>query len=475
MESTILRQNDAMAKLVPNFAKIMEDEAAKQNIRFQNVSKETSVAGAVSTGVLSIDLMMGGGHSPGTVSYLYGPTGSCKSTILYQTFRESMVKDLTVCFYDYESSTDPKYLEKMEFQLSDVIGFRNKKGTWDKIPKFWLTSGSTLEGAFKHMYLVMKALPNKLMLDDKDGGKPRWFLIQPDVTVRTNNWADLNKALKDKKAFEVEDGSPQLVFAIDSLAAMIPQAQEQDLERNDMAALARGLHRGFRWVKSQLGEKNCNLLVTNHVTVNPMAMFKDPETEPGGRAVEFYPDLKMRMEVKKTKKATVEEPHVKAGLDRYFMGTAFLKKNKKGPSYRSMDFRNWSDEAGNPGRGICPVFDLFQFLTSTNQVAFEGKGHKEFKVTTKGFEGDLHTWDTFKKFTLLDPAGKRLVDLCREQIKTGTAQEAYYDFLKDVSVTDKKKKLSMVSGSDKDVETEAAQEGFDNFADDEIDTSSISL
>ena len=79
------------------------------------------------------------------------------------------------------------------------------------------------------------------------------------------------------------------------------------------------------------------------------------------------------------------------------------------------------------------------------------------------------------KRQLLDPAGKRLVDLCREQIKTGTAQEAYYDFLKDVSVTDKKKKLSMVSGSDKDVETEAAQEGFDNFADDEIDTSSISL
>jgi RecA/RadA recombinase len=220
-----------------------------------------------------------------------------------------------------------------------------------------------------------------------------------------------------------------MLFITDSLKAMLPEARDEEPEKEPVAIQARCFAAHFPLVKSYIGRKNCAWLVTNHLTINPMAMFQNPESEPGGSSVQFYPDFKLRIEAKRSQSKMITEKTVDGhGEDRYFIGTAKIQKNKFGPSFRNMEYRLWLDSAGTPGMGIDPVYDTFMFLKHCGLM--QEKMGNTMHISLSGFEGDI-TWQKFKAMILSDEQGTKLRNAGFELIRQGKAQELYYEYLKN--------------------------------------------
>ncbi len=424
----VLDQFDAMQQLL-DINKLLDDKANAQGIIFTTMDASLRVSGGLSTGSYSLDLITGGGYAPGRFSYLYGDTGSGKSTTCYHGMLSAIEKNILVSVHDHESSMDPTYLKKIGIDLDDVnvCGRRNKKGVWEVTPKLRYSLGTTAEATFKFMNQVMRSLPDKIQLVEQKTGEHHYFLIAPDYAY-TRTWASINKGLKDQKIVEVADFSPQMVFVTDSLKAMLPDAKDLDIDNNPIALLARAFSEVFPLVKSLLGRKNCIYLATNHLTINPMARFGSPETEPGGKAVQFYPDLKIKMHVNRAQSKIIEEQHVSGdGMDRYILGKATVLKNKSGPCFRTAEFRLWLDEQGNPGRGIDPVWDIFTFLTMCGLIDRPSK--TTYGIKLPGLETTSYSWQSFKEMVLLRDEGQALRGTIEEMLLDGSALDFYYQTL----------------------------------------------
>ena len=357
----VYNQFEAMSKIVA-LQKVMDKAAQDQGMYFTAMSGEVMRRGSISTGSLALDLVMGGGHQPGRFTYFYGPTGSGKSTILYQSILDPLDRNLPVNFLDYEASTDPEYLEKLGIDLA-VLGQRNKKGEWIVEPRLRYTQPNTVEEGFGYLRNLLIALPDKIMMMDDE--EPRFFVVATDYQYQLT-WRSINEGLKKKKVYEVEDGSPQLVVMLDSFNAATPKAADVRYgEGQDVGLLAKALSQGLQLTKSLLGKKMVNLIGVNALKINPMARMQNPETEPGGTAMQLYPDVKIKVVTSRSQSSVVEEAHLSGtGIDRYLTGMATVIKNKGGSAFRKMPYRIWHDELGEPKGGFDPVFDLFQNINS---------------------------------------------------------------------------------------------------------------
>jgi RecA/RadA recombinase len=426
MADKLHSQLDAMEALL-DVNKLLDEKAHDQGIMFTTMDPNLRVKSGLSTGMYSFDLITGGGYAPGRFSYLYGDTGSGKSTTCYHGMKSALEKKIIVDVNDHESSMDPSYLSKIGIDLDEVCGRRNKKGVWEVTPKLRYSMGTTAEATFRFMNMVMKGLPDKIQMWDAKADVHKYYVIAPDFSYKPT-WAYISKGLKEGKIFEVEDFSPQMVFVTDSLKAMLPEARDEDMDSDPIALLARCFSNTFPLVKSLLGRKNCIYLATNHLTINPMAKFGNPESEPGGKAVQFYPDLKIKMHVNRAQSKIIEETHVSGdGVDRYILGKATVLKNKSGPCFRATEFRLWLDEQGNPGRGIDPVFDVFTFLSSCGLLDQPSK--TTYGINLKGWETQSYTWKKFKELILVQEEGRALRTQIEEMLADGTAQELYYQTL----------------------------------------------
>jgi|GEM_PF-4745625 len=426
MTNKLTSQLSAMEALL-DVNKMLDEKAHAQGLTFTTMDPNQRVSHGLSTGIYSFDLITGGGYAGGRFSYLYGDTGSAKSTTCYHGMKSALENEIITCVNDHEASMDPSYLAKIGIDMDSVVGRRNKKGTWEVTPKLRYSIGTTAESTFKFMNQVMKSLPDKIQMWDPKKEENHYFLIASDYVYKPT-WAHITKGLKEDKIIEVDNFSPQMIFVTDSLKAMLPEARDEDIDSDPIALQARCFSNMFPLVKSLIGRKNCIYLATNHLTINPMVKFANPESEPGGKAVQFYPDLKLKMHINRAQSKIIEETHVSGdGIDRYILGKATVLKNKSGPCFRSIEFRLWLDEQGNPGRGIDPVFDIFTFLSSCGLL--EQPTKTTYGIKLKGWESQSFTWKKLKEMILLQEEGQTLRRQIEEMLADGSALEMYYNTL----------------------------------------------
>lgn len=448
---------------------IMDVSAKKAGIYFNAMSAEGNRRGALSTDTLTFDLLLGGGIMPGRFLYYYGPTGSCKTTLLYQALKDPIKRGIICDYLDYEASLDVEYVEALGLDWEHLQGFRNKKGVWERRPQLYYSTPQVLEDGFDHIRSLLLALPFKIMMEDDNG--PRYFRIR-STYAWTRSWPSINKGLASGDVEEVDDASPQMVIGIDSIAAMTPKVQADNFDNEQPGILAAALHKRFRSIKSLLGDKMVNLMATNHMNTNPMARFCSPETEPGGNAVKYYPDYRVNLNVRHTNKAMVDQIHVSGfGYDRYLPGRAKIDKNKNGTAHRTMDFMVWVNEQGDRGHGICPVFDTYNYLVETKQLEVLKDG--SYKMLVQGFDESPLTYAEFKKFVLADERYLKLRAALTEQLASGKGQELYYENVKDRASKAKKsaKKGAFGAGHLKVVGgDEEGDEGGDDDYDSELET-----
>jgi recombination protein RecA len=122
------------------------------------------------------------------------------------------------------------------------------------------------------------------------------------------------------------------IIVIDSTAALIPKAElEADLESQQIALQARMMSKALRRMMEPIGKSQTVVIFINQVRTNPMQMFGDPETTPGGEALKFYSSI--RLSVNKKSSSEIKEGEKILGHKIKIS----VKKNKVAPPFRQAE------------------------------------------------------------------------------------------------------------------------------------------
>jgi len=121
------------------------------------------------------------------------------------------------------------------------------------------------------------------------------------------------------------------VIAIDSVAALVPQAElEGDMGDTHVGLQARLMSQALRKLAGTINRTKTSLIFINQIRMKIGVMFGNPETTSGGRALKFYSSV--RMDIRRI-------GAVKDGQDVVGNRTRVkVKKNKVAPPFKEAEF-----------------------------------------------------------------------------------------------------------------------------------------
>lgn len=378
----------------------------------------------LSTGLLSIDLMLGNGLVPG-MSVFFGAEQSAKSTACMTTLRSSLGRTIPIRkYFDAEGAVDRRYTGNIlgTDSFTDVFGDRDRAGRWIKPPMCLYHDDNITETVFRDMHRTAAMLPNKVYHQEIG----EWFL----VFDRTREQVELCKELVNAKTVEApdkslmrttghywcsvgDDSSPQAVFFLDSLPSLIPEKVDEDEGGQGLAADARVLSMYLKRVRGKLRPKGAVLMCVNQLRDRPMpGPGQLPYYEPCGNAVRFCADARSMFTSrvpmdgfprwKDNKGICIEESvEYPDSFDLYaFKGITNIK-NKYGQPFRKTSARVWYKDGEGEPRGFDPVYDVYRFLDTLG--AIEGfqpttvtDNRKKFYINLKPIMDIEWTWPMFK-------------------------------------------------------------------------------
>jgi RecA/RadA recombinase len=382
-----------------NLDRIIEEESAKLGLTPTNLERGTLVEDSISTGTLSLDLVTGGGWPKGRRSNVFGKEQVGKSTLLYYAIKACIDQGIPSIMYDFEGATDGDRVERIgvkinwlkELEAKEPVLFRY----YDK-----MTCG---EQMFRHARRILDRMP------------------------------------------EAPKGKVQLAFFHDSLPATPSEQKLQDDEKDPTAVMARMYSQWLPTIKSAVAAKSAIWIDTNQLRTNPRTSgYGNPEYEMCGDAVKTMSDV--RVKAKKTIPTLhrgkpenktyieVEDCWDGIGSDKYNFANLYVVKNKAFSPNRGCTLRIWFEEAGQPGRGIDPLYDVYEYLRLTGQIHYN---RRKFTILLDPFDKlrdvrlpdlddsgnhkrDVNGVPLFKMVPETDEKGKEKIDL-----KTGVVSMRY--------------------------------------------------
>jgi len=229
------KEKDPMDAVLANIEKQMGNSKKPILIRFGKI--EASQEAVIPFGIVSVDeASYCGGIPRGKMVEIFGHESSGKSLLTIYAMASAQRQGLEVALLDVEQSFDPIWAKKHGLDVDKLIYCQDFK------------SG---EQALEYAYQMCKS-----------------------------------------GAFGV--------VTIDSTAALTPQAElEGTLEENArVGAQAQLMSRGCRKIRSSCGTTGTICLFVNQIREKIGVMYGNPETTPGGRALKFYSDIRIRTQAK---------------------------------------------------------------------------------------------------------------------------------------------------------------------------------
>lgn len=438
----------------PNYEEISKAVDKKFKMTSGTMSMEARKTSTMSSGLLCLDLMSGGGLRTGSWNTFLGGEGSAKSTAI-ATIKMSVVNyDIPIVQdFDFEGAQDPRYYEGiMEYhsklkKLTDLYGLQDDKGNWIIPYKARYMNVNVAEDFFNPTASLMRRLPDKLFLEGK-----WWYAWDPTKEGRAAAGANYSKAMYSRyqRLFvEAENGLPQAFFFLDSYPSMYPEKLDEDDKGAGLAAAARALSENIPKIWSKMRGKGVVIAGVNQLRQKPMAM-GDPWQEPAGEAVKFASGVRWRQAALNPphsspdiKNGVEKEPSViyERARDTYRYIRFKNIKNKYFTPYLEFWQRVWVDDGTGMAHGFCPVYDTIFYLKSTGQLIcperFNGKTPMQLRL--EGLPPLSLSYLDFKALILLK--GKELQptlqalrlqknpmirDRCFAQIKSGKGSELYF-------------------------------------------------
>lgn len=430
----------------------------------------------MSTGSLALDLITGGGIRPAMYTN-FGPEQSGKTTGALLMMASAIKHNVPIIsLRDFEGSTGNSipYVTSIlktcgiKMDRAQLFGKKNDTtGKWEIQPRVRYSANTMGVTFFNWFAAILRRLPDKKMLNGE------WWLVYEDTkeNQKYNEFADKSMPKRYGKGIYIraKDGGLQGLVICDSYPNMNPDTKDEDQVDNSLALQARMFSKNLPRVKGYLAPKKVALIGINQLRDVPMAMFGPKEQEPGGKALRYNSDVRLRwypralsaipLWPKAAKKGGKEiEPSVTGeGLDKYKYMHVSAAKNKLSESDREMFIRIWAKDANGQAHGIDPVFDTMQYLRETGQLLGKKRAALQLKWEDNK-PGKEMDWQDFKLWILGGkedmvkmskkagmPKPMNLRAMCFKQIAKGTGEKLFTSMQK---ATDSKSSSSDDDGDD---------------------------
>lgn len=415
----------------------------------------------MSTGLLMLDLLYGGGIRPAWYTH-FGPEQSAKTTGVLSIVASAIKQGVPmIAFCDYEGSTKnskpyvANILKTMgvDKTIGQVFGTKDPTtGAWSIPPIIRYRAETRGEAFFDWLSEVLRVLPDKKKVNGK------WWLVFEDNKVnkvKVGEYANREMAKKYGSGLwvEAQDGKLQAIVCVDSYPAMNPTSNDEEETDNSLALQARMFSKQLPRVKGRLAPKMVAVIGTNQLRANPMDRYH-PEVEPGGTALKFNSDVRCKFTPRasgmplwptfNSENKYEEEPSIEGqGTDKYRYIQLHTKKNKLWTPNRKAWIRIWAEDYKAEGRGFDPVFDTACYLYYTGQLI--GRGRKSMKLTFRDQTVAIK-WQQLKKWVLGDRTAMKEVCTelgfakpfsirreCFKQMESGAAEKMYSDWMQGTS------------------------------------------
>lgn len=232
-----------------------------------------------STGLLSLDLVLGGGIVPGGWYTLFGHEQTCKSTLASTILANSLNTSVPVVqIWDYEGSVSSEYIDSImkscgiHAKIEDLFGLKDQDGHWVVKPRARYYAESILEKFFDNMAKLQRILPDKIKIGDS------WFLIYDEIKENQKRLSGQYDPKYYKSAGKLkipseDNGDMQALLIVDSYPAMLPSKQDVDETNNAMAIQARAFSDNLKRVKGKMRNKRMTVIGINQLRDKPGVSF----------------------------------------------------------------------------------------------------------------------------------------------------------------------------------------------------------
>ena len=234
----------------------------------------------MSTGMLAMDLVYGGGLRPGMLTHA-GEEQTAKTTAQLTIMASAIKHDIPlIAFSDYEGSTrsSKNYVHEIlknvgvKMNMDEVFGKKDDQGKWVVTPRVRYRAEAILEKFYDWLHSILQILPDKRLV-----GK-NWWLIYEDTKENKAKYGEFSDPSMPKKYgkgiwIPAQDSKLQAVICVDSYAAMNPLAQDEDESSNALAVAARAFAKQLPRVKGRMLQKMVAVIGTNLLGDIPMAMY----------------------------------------------------------------------------------------------------------------------------------------------------------------------------------------------------------
>lgn len=375
----------------------------------------------LSTGLLALDLILNGGIVGGGWYTIYGGEQSCKSTLtmtlmcMIQNAIQLLQRKMAAGIFDYEGSSDIEYIGNMMQALglksdpSKIFGIKDDEtGEWLVKPQIRYYMPDTGDEFYQVLGKIKRSLPDIQKIGDQ-----YWYVYdhtQENKKKFSGKYDTKYLTKTNKIRIPAPDGFMQAVYICDSFPAMLPKGLDDDDRNEAMAEQARMHAAGIKKIRAGMRKKRMTVIGVNQLRLRPAVMHGNPEYEPGGEALRFFSDVRIKSTSRGSApygfildKGIMEEKSVTVenGKDIYRFIVLKTTKNKLGgiPN-REVWARVWITDGEGRARGFDPVFDTFEYLKqlgyvdgTRNNLKFHPDvplhgakklGYEEFKVLVLG-------------------------------------------------------------------------------------------
>ena len=222
---------------------------------------------AIPTGALSLDIALGiGGIPRGRIIEVFGPESSGKTTIALHMIAEAQKMGGEAAFIDAEHALDPVYAKHLGVDIDNLI------------------------------------------------------VSQPDTGEQA---LEIAEALVRSGALDI--------IVVDSVAALVPKAEiDGDMGDSHVGLQARLMSQALRKLAGVINKSKCVIVFINQLREKVGVMFGNPETTPGGRALNFYASV--RLDIRRVE-SLKQDGEVIGNRTR-----VKVVKNKVAPPFREAEF-----------------------------------------------------------------------------------------------------------------------------------------
>jgi RecA/RadA recombinase len=383
-------------------------EEVEKVVKIQSVT--LSDEGRLSTGLFTVDLLLGRGGITAGMYTFSGPEQSAKTTLAVTVLANSVRQDVGMrVLWDAENSSGSSadYVENIfsgagvKTSAANIFGMK-ENGKYIETPLVYYRDEGEMSTFFDWTSATLRRLPDKRY----ESGR-WWYVYDNDRDTKSKYASVMDRKLSSQNNaiyIPAPSGALQALILVDSWPSLLPDSMDEDDPKSGMALQAREFSKNLPRIKGKLRAKRVAILGINQLREKPGFNMGDPRYETGGQALRFLSDCRIWCNPRslsgvpfnpKGKGQIEKEESIDGGEDTYrYIHLKAIKNKLSVPGLESW-LRIWVSDSTGQARGFCPVWDAFYTLSQTGMVTGK-RTSMLLNLSSMGPAKKTITWKEFK-------------------------------------------------------------------------------